>query len=491
MTALVTALVVLAALLAGCSVGGSGVRPVEAVRPLPIPPLAPSTLDASGRRVFDLTVHQGSHDFGEGEVPGTWGANGTYLGPTIRAARGERVRVNVTNAAGETTTLHWHGMHLPARMDGGPHQQVAPGRTWSPVWTIDQPAATLWYHPHAHGSTAEQVYRGLAGFLLVDDPASAGGLPSRYGVDDIPLVVQDKTFSADGRLLFGDDGRSAVGFVGDTIVVNGSVGAYLDVSTQRVRLRLLNASTGRVYRFALADDRPFDIVGSDGGLLAAPVRTTAVQLSPAERAEVVVTLRPGETVGLVSRPPDLGARLAGSTMFGAAAFDVLELRAAETLEPSPDVPDTLAAVPVADRAAGGATRQLVLGGRTINRRQFDLGRIDEVVPLGRAEVWQVTNQSSLPHNLHVHAGQFRVLTMDGRQPPPELAGWKDTVYVAPTTTVEILVRFPRYHDPTWPYLLHCHLLLHEDQGMMAQFVVLAPGETPDPAALRHSPGHGP
>lgn len=485
---LVAALLVL--LAAGCGSGGDGVQDVPATQPLPVPPLASSTVDDQGRRVFDLDVAEGSHDFGEGEVPGTWGVNGSgYLGPTLRARVGETVLVNVTNDAGESTTLHWHGMHLPARMDGGPHQMVEPGQTWSPTWTIRQPPATLWYHPHPHGRTAEQVYRGLAGLFLVDDPASPEALPHTYGVDDVPVVVQDVSFGPDGGLDFGTGTTTAVGFLGDRVVANGALGAYLDVGTEAVRLRLLNASIGRIYRFALSDGRPFDVVASDGGLLPQPVRTTAVQLSPAERAEVVVRMKPGETVQLVSRAPDLGARLSGTELFGHHAFDVLELRAADELAPSPQLPDRLTDLAPADRSQATTTREFVLGGRTINQRSLDMSRIDLGVRLCEAEVWRITNQTSLPHNFHVHDGQFRVLSMDGSPPPPELAGWKDTVFVAPITTVEILVRFDDYHDPQWPYMFHCHLMIHEDQGMMGQFVVLGPGETPDPSMLEGHDGH--
>lgn len=137
--------------------------------PLAVPPLARSTVDADGRRVFDLTAAPGSHDFQRAEPTPTWGFNGDYLGPTLRATRGEQVVVNVHNRLPETTSVHWHGMELPATMDGGPHQPVEPGQTWSPTWRIDQPAATLWYHPHPHGQTEKHVYRGLAGMFILDD----------------------------------------------------------------------------------------------------------------------------------------------------------------------------------------------------------------------------------------------------------------------------------------------------------------------------------
>ncbi|MGB2570995.1 multicopper oxidase domain-containing protein [Micromonospora citrea] len=201
--------VVLVLCCGGIAVGGwaftragtDTVGQVDFVRPLAVPPLATSRVDGQGRRVFDLLAREGSRDFrGDGRWTRTAGFDGDFLGPTLRAKRGERVVVNVVNRLSEETSVHWHGMHLPARMDGGPHQMIRPGATWSPTWTVDQPAATLWYHPHPHGATEEHVYRGLAGlFLLDDDREAALPLPRRYGVDDIPVIVQDRSFSAGGQ----------------------------------------------------------------------------------------------------------------------------------------------------------------------------------------------------------------------------------------------------------------------------------------------------
>src|SRR5690606_4292539 len=212
---------------------------------LRIPPVESGTVDADGTRVFDLTMQRGTTDLGHGPDTRTWGVNGSYLGPTLRAVRGENVRVNVTNELDETSTMHWHGMHLPAAMDGGPHQPIEPGTTWSPYWTVDQPAATLWYHPHLHGSTAAHVYRGVAGMFLIDEPGTSP-LPHDYGVDDIPLIVQDRKFEGDqlddSNAIFAD-----VGTLGDEILVNGTPRPFLDVGTETVRLRVLNASNARVY----------------------------------------------------------------------------------------------------------------------------------------------------------------------------------------------------------------------------------------------------
>jgi len=450
---------------------------VEFVAPLAVPPLAESRIDEQGRRVFDLRAQAGGRDFGQGGRTRTWGFNGDYLGPTLRAKRGEQVVVNVANALDEPTSVHWHGMHLPAAMDGGPHQEVRPGATWAPTWTINQPAATLWYHPHPHGQTEKHVYRGLAGlFLLDDDQASGLALPKRYGVDDIPVIVQDRNFDRSGQ-FDSRAGLGGAGILGETLLVNGTVGPYLDVTTERVRLRLLNGSTARTYDFGFADGRTVTLVGTDGGLLPAPQAHQRVRLSPGERAEIVVAIRPGERVVLRSFPPDLGIgspfrRLGG----GEDTFDVLQLRAAERLDRSAEVPETLVPLDRIDPATSVTTRQFRLLGRNINGQKMDMGRIDATITRDTTEIWEVTNADGSPHNFHVHDVQFQVLTVAGRQPPPELRGWKDTIFLAPHTTMRIIMRFTDHADPNVPYMFHCHLLYHEDQGMMGQFVVVEPGQ---------------
>jgi len=461
---------------------------VDFERPLAIPPLADSTVDGTGRRVFDLDVRPGTTDFGMGGPAETWGVNGSYLGPTLRASRDESVRVDVRNGLDVTTTMHWHGMHLPAEMDGGPHQPIAPGSTWSPEWTVDQPAATLWYHPHLLGETAEHIWRGVAGMMILDDPAvrhpDGTGLPQRYGVDDVPVIVQDRSFSSDGDFSTRGSLLSSTGRLGDTVLVNGTVGPYLDVTTSAVRLRLLNASNARVYDFGFDDDRTFTMVGSDGGLLPAPVELRRVRVSPGERAEVVVALTPGEDTVLRSYPPGLGRggdtdRFSG----GADTLDVLQLRAADTLRPSLLLPEVLAPAPDLLESEATGQRSFALGGNSINGEsmrhshdEMDHSRIDEVVTLGETEVWSVHNTGDAPHSFHVHDVQFQVLDVDGDDPGPLLSGWKDTVFVERGSTIRFLVRFSDYADPDTPYMFHCHVLLHEDEGMMGQFVVVDPDD---------------
>jgi FtsP/CotA-like multicopper oxidase with cupredoxin domain len=385
-----------------------------------LPELAEPTIDEDGRKVFDLRFMAGETELADAGPTDTWGL-GTYLGPTLRAERGDRVRVNVTNDVDEATTLHWHGMHLPARMDGGPHQMIDPGETWSPAWTIDQPAASLWFHPHLHGATADHVYRGAAGMFIVDDPTGDIELPDTYGVDDIPLIIQDKRFDDDGSLAHSAPFASTTGILGDTILVNGTYDPYVEATTTPVRFRVVNASNARVYNLGFTDDRRFWQVGSDSGLLERPHETQRVQVAPGERAEIVVPVEPGDEVVLRSFGPDLG-------------------------------------------------------------RSMDMGRIDEVVTAGTTEVWEVTNDHGNAHSFHPHLVHFAVLDVDGNPPPPELSGWKDTIYVPPHTTIRIIARFDGEPDPDTPYMDHCHMLAHEDDGMMGRFVIVEPRDEPGEVA---------
>jgi FtsP/CotA-like multicopper oxidase with cupredoxin domain len=455
---------------------------------LKIPPLLEPRVDDAGRKVFDLRLQQGTSELLPGKSTQTWGANGAYLGPTLRAARGDRVVVHVANALPEPTTIHWHGMHLPAAADGGPHQPIDPGATWSPSWRIDQPAATLWYHPHPHGATEDHVYRGLAGLFLLEDPqASRLPLPDRYGVDDIPVILQDKRFTGDGQLDFGEPAFSPIGRLGDQLLVNGTHDPHLDITSQRVRLRLLNASTARVYNVGFADDRSFELVATDGGLLERPHRTTRVPLSPGERAEIVVELRPGERVVLRSFPPELGTGLFEGRFAGADdSFDLLQVRANTTLTPSPTMPDRLANHQRLEEAAATKIRRLELNGSSrINGQSMELGRIDQAVTVNTTERWEVANRSGNLHNFHIHGLQFKVLAYQGAAPPPHLAGWKDTVFLPSGATVGLQVRFTGYTDPALPYMFHCHLLRHEDNGMMGQLVVVQPGQAPTSPPTHH------
>jgi FtsP/CotA-like multicopper oxidase with cupredoxin domain len=219
------------------------------------------------------------------------------------------------------------------------------------------------------------------------------------------------------------------------------------------------------------------------------VRRDRVTLSPGERAEVVVAMRPGEDVVLRSYPPDVGGGLFGRFNGGGDRFDVLQLRAADELAASPRLPDVLAPAPDLGVEDAGVDRRFELSGRSVNDRKMDMSRVDETVELGSTEVWEVHNRDGLQHSFHVHDVQFQVLSLDGVDPEPEYAGWKDTILLRPGATARIAMRFSDYADADTPYMYHCHLLMHEDRGMMGQFVVVEPGGPGGPAGSQ-GPGVG-
>lgn len=280
----------------------------EPDRPLPIPAL----LDARQQgQVIALSAQAGKTSFYPGRPSDTFGYNGSYLGPTLRVHRGDEVKVAATNRLSADTTVHWHGLLIPGELDGGPHQPIPPGATWRPNLPIRQPAATLLYHSHAHGLTAEQVYSGLAGMLIVTDQEEQGlGLPSDYGVDDLPLLIQDRQFQ-DGRLVMPAGMMTAMqGRRGDTILVNGAPNPLAAVPNRLVRLRLVNGSNARIYDLSFSDGRGFHWTGTEGGLLERSVALRSLTLAPGQRAEILVDFADGRTVSLVTGP-DANASMMG------------------------------------------------------------------------------------------------------------------------------------------------------------------------------------
>jgi len=449
-----------------------------------------------GKRVFNLSIAKGQTEFFDGVSTDTIGINQTFLGTTLRASEGETVQFNISNQMDETTTVHWHGMHLPARMDGGPHQTIATGETWQPEFEIKQQATTLWYHSHTHHKTGEQVYRGQAGMFIIDDANSQqSGLPSDYGVDDIPLIVQDRKFNADGSFQYlGSMRDRMMGMKGDTILVNGTLKPFVNVERRLVRLRILNGSNARVYNFGFSDERSFYQISSDGGFLEQPISLNRLRLSPAERAEILVDFQDGIDCSLQSFPDDsagisrtgasrrgMFGQSIGSTIGTAAIQDtdimnIVDFKPSDTTTASHTLPTRLNTITRLDEAEAQTTRSFVLSMSqmqfAINGKSMDMNRIDETIPAGATEIWEVTNSSGMLHSFHVHDVQYQILSRNGQLPAANELGWKDTVIVNPMETVRIIIKFSDYRDDTVPYMYHCHILEHEDQGMMGQFLVI-------------------
>lgn len=453
--------------LAGCSdelqtTKGSSLKFEQ---PLNIPPLLEPTIKDDGTKHFTLTMQKGETELLPGKMADTFGINGSYLGPTIRVSKGDSVSFDIINKLGETSTLHWHGMFLPARMDGGPHQMIEAEETWSPNWTVDQPAATTWYHPHLHGNTASQVYKGLAGLFLIQDSDSEK-LPSDYGVNDIPLIVQDKLFDENGQLSEEMD-QPPFGTLGNKILVNGTYDPYLEITESMVRFRILNGSNARAYNIGFTDGRSFQLVANDAGLLDEPVTLERLPLSPGERAEIIVKFEPGDETILHSYHGDTG--------IDSGEFDLVKIVAASELKTADPLPDKISTTAPIEAPSDAKVRRFELTTESkINNKSMDMSRIDEVIAAGSREIWEITN-TGWAHNFHIHDAAFRVLDINGELPPKHERGRKDTVFIPSDATVRIVVEFGNHPDPEYPYMYHCHLLRHEDDGMMGQFLLVEPG----------------
>jgi FtsP/CotA-like multicopper oxidase with cupredoxin domain len=457
--------------------------------------------------IAGLPLIKSTHDFGFGNRRPTFGIGSSYLGPLVRVRSGQDVAFSVRNQIGEVTTLHWHGLHIPGDVDGGPHQEIEPGARWEPIVPIRQRASLNWFHAHTHGHTARQVYQGLAGVMQVEDDESlSADLPRTYGVDDFVLVLQDKQFDSRGQLVYELSGDTFEnGFTGDRMVINGQVAPVSQpVPKGLVRLRLLNACNARFLRLSWSDNRPVHVIASDGGFLSKRADSQSIVMSPGERYELLVDMSAQSEVSLQVAAANgeggeegeetlgwLATKLFGSSFSGLSDLNVLTLHSDDQLPAFDGVlPDKLAHMPELDVIPASRMRQFELnmgdedelaalaaswgnicggGGMGINGRPMNMDVINEKVTLGESEVWRITSGDQV-HPFHIHGCSFRIVRQQGERPPAYASGWKDMVAVGEGVS-EILVRFDHRAPETAPYMYHCHILEHEDCGMMGQFTV--------------------
>jgi blue copper oxidase len=422
----------------------------------------------------------------------------SYLGPTISVKPGTQLRVYYTNELPEQSIVHWHGLHVPDHADGHPRLAVGSGETYVYNYRVMDRAGTYWYHPHPHGRTGPQVYLGLAGlFLIHDDEEDSLDLPA--GDKDLPIVIQDRVFDRTNQLVYNrsDMMSQMLGMLGDEILVNGLPDANITVDRSAYRLRFMNGSNARIYKLAWDDGTPLKVIGTDGGLLERPIVRDYITLAPAQRIDVWVDFgswEPGTNLRMVNLP---SAAPGGGSEFPifTASIQGAERQAASLPErlTRHEVLDTAQAVNA--NAPRVFTLEMGRGMRwMINGRQFDMEDVarDEKVRLGDIEVWEFFNQGSTgmgmgmgmmsqPHPMHVHGLQFKVIDrwIDAGEERAYQSlkdgfvdeGWHDTVLVMPGERVRILMQFK---DFSGLYLYHCHILEHEDMGMMRNYQVNTP-----------------
>ncbi len=480
-------------------------------------------------KTFTLNIHEGVKQF-ISTIPSTvTGAididnirTNTFWGPTLIMDKGDVVHMDVTNNLNESSTIHWHGSHLPAIMDGGPHQIIPAGTKWQPYWTVKNQAATLWYHPHMHATTQSQLTKGVGGFMIVKDPIeSALALPRTYGVDDIPLAITSRRFITSTGAM----SATLTDNYGDYFLVNGTfatdavgaVKAQVTLPKQWVRLRILNAEIQRGLNIGFSDNRTFYIIGNDGGLLNAPIAVTRMAVQTGERYEIMVNLStdtigaetlflktfnsvaeittsfgsssflnggwPGSENGASSSPSTTAGPINGGYLNQKdISFLSIKIGATTTATtPITAVPTTLISNTYWTNTDVTNSRTINIGGGqggaafTLDGSLYSDALTPKTVSLNAIESWTIVNNNVFGHTFHLHDVDFKVISRSGGAMGTTVRtyeqGWKDSVWLPIGGTVTFIAKFDDYSDSTWPYMYHCHALTHEDEGMMGQFTV--------------------
>ena len=428
---------------------------------LQVPPTLVPVSTTGTQDVYEMTIREGRAEIIPGTLTPVYGYDGVYPGPTIRAHKGRTTVIRQTNGLPFNQNVHLHGGIVPAASDGHPMQLIAPGGSFTYTYPNNQDAATLWYHDHAHGLSARTMFYGLAGMYIVEDDLEAS-LELPKGDFEVPLIIQDRSFNADGSLRYTENVDE--GFLGDTIVVNGTVSPRFAVKRALYRLRFLNASNARAYNLKLANGAPMVQIAGDGSLLEAPVSRGAVSLAPAERVDVLVDFSRVAAGTQVQLTNTLGSGSTATVM----RFDVTGAKVSSGRVPGAMRPREEISAPVQTRrwdlmfSTSGTPRWELSG------LAFDMDRIDARPALGTTEHWLFVNQSHRLHPMHLHGVHFRVLDRSSGAVPAGERAWKDTVLVDIGETVIVQPRFAPYPGR---YVFHCHNLEHQERAMMLQMEI--------------------
>ncbi|MEO7085798.1 MAG: multicopper oxidase family protein [Gemmatimonadaceae bacterium] len=446
------------------------------------------TLRAAVRRV----------EIAPGAAVEAWSLGDGPVGPTIRVRTGDTASITLENALNEPTILHWHGLRVPEIADGHPRLAIPPGGTYQYEFPVIDRAGTYWYHAHPHHRTGLQVYRGMAGILLISDAAEdALGLPT--GEHVLPLLIQDRRLAADGTFAYEPAMFEQMeGFFGDAAFVNGIRVPSKSVETTTYRVRVVNGTTSRILRLALSNGQPMTLIGNDGGLLPAPVTLTQVDMGTGERVDLLIDFGKaavGSRVMLMSAAFASPARMGGMGMGGmgmggmgmgmgrmgagglaqGAAMELVEFTVDRAVTPVAWKPRAFPRIASLDPRTAKRTRTFQFNSammqHDINGRAFDMERVDETVRFGDTELWTFVNESPFPHPVHMHEVRFQIIERRGGRAGimPWERGLKDTVLVYPGERVTVAAAFDRYRGR---FLLHCHNLVHEDMGMMMNYAIV-------------------
>ena len=475
--------------LLGQSHGHGGVTPsaitglepfVDALR---IPPvLKPKKVGKND--TYSITMVAGTSKCHR-DLPATniWGYDGLFPGPTIVATRNRPVTIKQTNnlpmvhPPGDgggmmhmLPAVHLHGAAVPPEDDGHPNDGIAFGGSRDYHYPNQQRGCALWYHDHTHGQTGERVLKGLAGLYLLRDPSAEAKLKLPNGAREIPLLIQDRSFAADGQFIYSlDDATLEAGFQGDTILVNGVVQPFFTVDTALYRFRILNASNSRIYKLALSNGDSLIQIGTDGGLLQRPKETSSIEIAPSERIDVIIDF---------TKLP-IGTKIILQNLNGSGpTAQIMRFDVAKRVKETKKVPSFLVAWEELPESESLIQRNFTLARQTIdgvltwtiNGQAYDPAHSPLATPIvDSIEHWNFINPTNHPHPMHLHLVQFQVVNINGVPQEASEFGWKDTFVVPPASEVTILAKFSKY---TGRYVFHCHNLEHEDFAMMGEFQVL-------------------
>ena len=444
----------------------------------------PDTLSGT---TFNLNMVDTFKQLRTGNQTVTAGINGDFWGPTLFFNQGDTVHLNVHNNLNDSTTLHWHGMHLPAVMDGGPHQIIPPGTIWQPYWKVTNNAATYWYHPHLHQMTQEQMTKGLGGFIIVRDAQEAAlNLPRTYGVDDIPIMLTSRRYDGTNAFVYTNTSY------GDYMLTNGTPNAQVSLPKQMVRLRILNAEMERAYNLGFSDGRTFHIITTDGGLVDTPVAVTRVILAVGERVEILVDFsndsvgtsldlkayNSGFSLGFPGGEPNSSGEF--GSLLNNTIFPVLHINvSATTGNAVTTIPSILAHNNYWTAADATVTKSVTVTGGvpgtgiafSLDNAPFNFTTINKTVNVNEIEAWTITNSNIFGHAFHIHDVQFKLVSRNPGSVGAYENGWKDVLYLPINSTATFIAKFSDYSDSIHPFMYHCHFGPHEDGGMMGQFIV--------------------